>query len=73
MVGLDTASLDHGPSQDFIAHQILNGANIPGLENVANLSALPPTGATIIALPMKIRDGSGGPCRIVAILPAEER
>jgi kynurenine formamidase len=71
MVGLDTASLDHGPSQDFMAHQVLNGANIPGLENVANLDQLPPTGATIIALPMKIRGGSGGPCRIVALLPGE--
>lgn len=71
MIGLDTASLDHGPSRDFIAHQILNGANIPGLENVANMEMLPPTGATVIALPMKIRGGSGGPCRIVALLPPE--
>jgi kynurenine formamidase len=71
MVGLDTASLDHGPSTDFIAHQILNGANIPGLENVANLDRLPPRGAIVIALPMKIAAGSGGPCRIVALLPGE--
>lgn len=69
MVGLDTASLDHGPSTDFIAHQILNGANIPGLENVAHLEKLPPVGATLIALPMKIEDGTGGPCRIIAVLP----
>ncbi len=69
LVGLDTASLDHGPSQDFIAHRVLNGANIPGLENVANLDRLPPKGATIIALPMKIEAGTGGPCRIIAILP----
>lgn len=72
MVGLDTASLDHGPSTDFIAHQILNEANIPGLENVANMELLPPAGAIIIALPMKIREGTGGPCRIVALLPREE-
>jgi kynurenine formamidase len=69
MVGLDTASLDHGPSTDFIAHRILNGANIPGLENVANLDQLPPNGATLIALPMKIENGTGGPCRIIAVLP----
>ncbi len=69
MVGLDSASLDHGPSTDFAAHRVLNGANIPGLENIANLEMLPATGATLIALPMKIAGGSGGPCRIVAILP----
>jgi kynurenine formamidase len=69
MVGLDTASLDNGPSTDFIAHRILNGANIPGLENIAHLEKLPPVGATLIALPMKIQGGSGGPCRIIAVLP----
>ena len=68
-VGIDTASMDYGPSTDFIVHQVLNGANIYGLENVANAAALPETGATLIALPMKIENGSGGPVRIVAILP----
>jgi kynurenine formamidase len=68
-VGIDTPSIDHGPSKDFIAHQILNGANIYGLENVAHLERVPPTGATIIALPMKIKGGTGGPVRILALLP----
>ena len=68
-VGLDTPSLDHGPSRDFIAHQIFNGADVPGLENVAALDRLPPRGATVYALPMKIRGGSGGPARIFAVLP----
>jgi kynurenine formamidase len=68
MVGIDTPSLDHGPSRDFIAHQVLNGANIPGLENVANLEQLPENGFLILALPMKIAGGSGAPCRIVALL-----
>lgn len=68
-VGIDTASLDHGPSKDFIAHRVLNGANIYGLENVANLERLPITGATLIALPMKIKGGSGAPTRIIAVLP----
>ena len=68
MVGIDTPSLDHGPSKDFIAHQILNGANIPGLENVANLDRLPEKGFLILALPMKIAGGSGAPSRIVALL-----
>ena len=68
LVGIDTASLDHGPSQDFITHQVLNGANIAGLENVANLDQLPEKGFLIVALPMKIAGGSGAPCRIVALL-----
>jgi kynurenine formamidase len=68
-VGLDTPSMDYGPSQDFIVHQIVNGANLYGLENVTNLEKLPPVGATLIALPMKIKGGTGGPARIVAILP----
>ncbi len=68
-VGLDTASLDHGPSRDFLAHRALNGAGIYGLENVAHLEQVPTVGATLIALPMKIKGGSGGPVRIVAILP----
>jgi kynurenine formamidase len=68
-VGLDTASLDHGPSKDFIAHRVLMSANVYGLENVANLDKLPATGATLIALPMKIKGGTGGPTRIIAVLP----
>ena len=67
MVGIDTPSLDYGPSKDFIAHQVLNGANIPGLENVAHLEQLPDRGFLIVALPTKIAGGSGGPCRIVAL------
>jgi kynurenine formamidase len=68
-VAVDTASIDHGPSRDFIVHQIINGANKPGFENLANVDRLPPVGATIIALPIKIAGGSGAPARVVAILP----
>ena len=68
-VGLDTASLDYGRSKDFIAHRVLNEANIFGLENVAHLDKLPATGATVIALPMLIKGGTGAPVRIIAILP----
>lgn len=68
-IAVDTASMDHGPSQDFIVHQIINGADKPGFENLANVDQLPPRGATIIALPMKIAGGSGGPARIIALLP----
>jgi len=68
-LGVDTASIDYGPSKDFIVHQVALGANVPGLENVANLEELPETGAWVIALPMKIAGGSGGPVRIVALVP----
>lgn len=68
-VGIDTPSLDYGQSQTFDSHQILFRASIPGFENVANLDSVPATGAYIIALPMKIRGGSGGPLRIVAAVP----
>ena len=68
-IGVDTPSIDHGPSRDFIVHQVVNGAGKPGLENVAHLERLPPIGATLIALPMKIGGGSGAPTRIVALLP----
>ena len=69
LVGIDTASLDHGPSTDFPAHRVLNGADVPGLENLAHLERLPPVGAIVIALPMKIAGGTGGPVRVVALLP----
>lgn len=68
-VGIDTPSIDYGQSQDFETHVALMTNNIPAFENVADMSALPPTGSTIIALPMKIEGGSGGPLRIVAHLP----
>lgn len=68
-VGLDTASLDHGPSKDFIAHRVLCAAGIFGLENLAQLEKVPATGATVLALPMKIKGGSGAPVRVVAIVP----
>ena len=70
-LGVDTASIDHGPSKDFIVHQIANGANVPGVENVANLEEVPETGAWVIALPMKIAGGSGGPVRVVALVPGK--
>lgn len=68
-VGLDTPSIDYGQSKDFKTHVILYQENIPGFENVANLDTLPPTGATVFALPMKIEGGSGGPLRIIAFVP----
>lgn len=68
-LGIDTPSIDYGQSRDFIVHRIANGDNVPGLENVANMDRLPARGAFVIALPMKIARGSGGPLRIVAAVP----
>jgi kynurenine formamidase len=68
-VGLDTPSIDYGQSKDFSTHVTLMTNNIPAFENVGDMSELTPTGTTIIALPMKIEGGSGGPLRIVAHLP----
>jgi kynurenine formamidase len=65
-VGLDTPSIDYGQSKDFQTHRILMAENIPAFENVANLNMLPASGAYVIALPMKIKNGSGGPLRIIA-------
>ncbi len=68
-VGIDTPSIDYGGSQDFVVHRILSVAGLYGLENVARLEEVPPSGATIVALPMKIAGGTGAPVRIIAILP----
>lgn len=65
-VGIDVASIDYGQSKDFKSHQLLYEKNIPGFENLTHLDALPASGAYIIALPMKIKGGSGGPLRIIA-------
>jgi kynurenine formamidase len=72
-LGVDTASIDHGPSADFAVHQVAAAGNVPGLENLTRLEELPETGAWLIALPVKIAGGSGGPLRAVAIVPRRPR
>ena len=69
-VGLDTASIDHGRSKTFDTHRALFEREIPAFENLTNLENVPTTGATVVALPMKIRGGSGGPLHAIAIVPA---
>jgi kynurenine formamidase len=67
-LGIDTASIDYGRSTDFQVHRIAAARNVVGLENLTNLDRLPPRGALVIALPMKIEGGSGGPLRAVALV-----
>jgi len=69
MIGIDTASIDYGKSQDFMAHRVGAAQGVANLENLTNLQALPATGSIVMALPMKIEGGSGGPVRVVALVP----
>ena len=68
-IGIDTASIDYGQSTLYESHRVLYEQDIPAFENVAALDRLPATGATVVALPMKIKGGSGAPLRIIAIVP----
>lgn len=68
-LGIDSPSIDYGPSADFLVHRILSAKNGIALENLTGLDALPPIGATVIALPMKIAKGSGGPVRVIGLVP----
>ncbi len=67
-IGLDTPSIDYGQSQYFESHVVLLSHNIPAFENLTNLDQLPKIGFEIVALPMKIKGGSGAPLRIIALL-----
>jgi kynurenine formamidase len=68
-LGIDTASIDYGRSTDFQVHRVAAARNVPGFENLTNLDQLPVRGAVVIALPMKIEGGSGGPLRAIALVP----
>lgn len=68
-LGCDTLSAEYGASKDFALHRLTLGSGIYHLENLANLSALPESGAFLIVAPIKLAGGSGGPVRVFAILP----
>lgn len=70
-LGVDAASIDYGQSRDFLVHRVAAARDVPGLENLTNLEALPARGAVVIALPMKIEGGSGGPLRAIALVPRQ--
>ena len=67
-VGIDTASIDYGQSSKFETHVALLSQNVPVFENLDDLRDLPDRGFDVIALPMKIAGGTGGPLRVIAVL-----
>ena len=69
-VGIDTASIDYGQSTGYETHRTLYARNIPGFENLTALDQLPVRGATVYALPVKIKGGSGGPLLAIAVIQA---
>jgi kynurenine formamidase len=66
--GVDTLSLDAASASKFVAHLALLGAGKYGVELIANLNAVPPSGATIIVGGPKHEGASGGPCRVYALV-----
>lgn len=67
-IAVDTLSLDHGPSKDSAVHYAWLPSGRYGIENVANLSLLPPIGATLVAGAPKFKGGTGGPGRVMAFI-----
>ncbi len=68
-LGIDTLSVDFGPSRDYEVHRFCASRSVYHLENVANPGQVPPAGAMAVVLPMKLEKGSGAPVRIVALVP----
>lgn len=66
-LGIDTLSPDR-PEDGYPVHEVLLGAGKYIVENAANLNALPPTGSTILALPIKVKGGTEAPIRLIALL-----
>jgi kynurenine formamidase len=68
-LGIDTLSVDYGVSKNYEVHRVDLPAGLYNLENLAHTEELPESGAYIIAAPIKLEGGSGGPCRVFAVLP----
>ena len=67
-LGCDTLSIDPGNSKDFPVHRLVLGAEVFQLENLADLKDLPEAGAFLIAAPIKLEGGSGGPVRVFGLV-----
>ncbi|MFQ5912727.1 MAG: cyclase family protein [Nitrospinota bacterium] len=68
-IGIDTLSLDYGPSKDFPVHKVILGAEKFQIENLANLEKLPAKGAIVFVLPLNVRDGTQAEARVIALMP----
>ena len=69
-IGCDTMSVDAGSSEDYPVHQLAAAAGLYQIENLADLSAMPHSGAFLVVAPIKLERGSGGPCRVFGVLTA---
>lgn len=67
-IAIDTPSIDYGKSVEFRVHRIICGADKLALENIANLDKLPESGAVLYVMPVPIKDGTGAPARVFAML-----
>lgn len=67
-IGIDTPSIDYGPSEHFEAHHVTLALNLYHIENATGLTHLPPTGFTVVVAPIKIKSGSGGPARVLGLV-----
>jgi kynurenine formamidase len=67
-LGIDTMSVDIGATNDYPVHLFTSRENVYHLENLANLSQVPPAGATVVVAPIKLENGSGGPARVLALV-----
>jgi kynurenine formamidase len=68
-LGIDTLSIDYGPSKNFQGHKISHGSGLYHIENMTNLDKLPARGAVIFVGVLPIESGSGSPARVLAITP----
>jgi kynurenine formamidase len=67
-LAVDTLSLDHGPSRDFSTHALWLPSGRWGIENIANLDKVPAAGATLVVGVAKVKDATGGPARVFALI-----
>jgi kynurenine formamidase len=67
-IGIDTPSIDYGPSTTFGAHHASMSANVYHIENAARLTTLPGNGFEVVVAPINIAGGSGGPARVLALV-----
>jgi kynurenine formamidase len=67
-IGIDTGSIDYGPSATFETHQFTMGSGLFHIENATGLTSLPASGFTVVVAPVKVAGGSGAPARVFALV-----